>query len=127
MTASPRSDFQGESTGASLATAVLLALVMLAGCDTSPPLPPVVTQQATTRIESTAESEQQTPAAEPAAVTAVIEPLVEPSEGGRVIEETWDAYSMQGSRVGYAHTTIAEVDEEGQKLHPQSRSDPHRS
>ena len=31
-------------------------------------------------------------------------------------EEIWEAYSMQGSRVGYAQTTIREVVEEGQTL-----------
>jgi hypothetical protein len=116
MTASPRADFQCESIGASLITAALLALAMLAGCDTYPPPPPVVTQQATTKIESAAEREKPPPAAEPVAATTLIEPLVEPSDGGRVIEETWDAYLIQGNRVGYAHTTVAEVAENGQKL-----------
>ena len=38
----------------------------------------------------------------------------EPKEG-RLIEESWEAYSIQGTRVGYAHTTIAEVEEAGQQ------------
>lgn len=37
-------------------------------------------------------------------------------DGGKVVEEIWEVYSMQGSRVGYAHTTIREVMEEGQTL-----------
>jgi hypothetical protein len=31
-------------------------------------------------------------------------------------EEIWEAFSMQGSRVGHAHTTIRQVDEGGKKL-----------
>ncbi len=121
MTASLRSDCQRKSIGNSLLAAALLALALLqlallAGCDTTPPRPPVDTQQATARIESTTEPEAPPVAKAPEAASAAIEPLDEPADGGRVIEETWDAYSLQGTRVGYAHTTVAEVDERGQTL-----------
>ncbi len=41
--------------------------------------------------------------------------------GGRnladqVVEETWDAYSMQGTPVGYAQTTVSKVLEQGREL-----------
>src|SRR6478736_1465309 len=35
---------------------------------------------------------------------------------GKLIEETWDAYSMQGVRVGYAHTRATEVKLLGEPL-----------
>jgi hypothetical protein len=38
------------------------------------------------------------------------------NENGNLLEETWDAYSMQGVRVGYAHTTVAKTQEDGQTL-----------
>lgn len=37
-------------------------------------------------------------------------------KNGDLIEETWDAYSMQGVRVGYAHTTVSKTEENGQSL-----------
>jgi hypothetical protein len=43
---------------------------------------------------------------------------------GRLIEESWEAYSIQGTRVGHAHSTIAEVEETGQKL-LRTRNDLH--
>jgi hypothetical protein len=44
------------------------------------------------------------------------EPPAENLAGGQLIEETWDAISMQGKRVGYVRTTVAKVKEEGREL-----------
>src|SRR6267142_6013132 len=90
---------------------VVLALSSLAGCQQSAPgpTPGVLTQPAAAKIDP------------PDAVAAAETGHPEAAEE-RLIEETWDAYSMQdfvaGSpkRVGYAHTTIASVVEEGRKL-----------
>jgi hypothetical protein len=95
------------------ATGTLLALALLAafGCEKPTPVPSGITPKEPERIVES-----------PASPTGIAEtpvavaPLVEPDDGGRLVEETWDAYSIQGSRVGYAHTTIAEVEEQGQKL-----------
>src|SRR5262245_49486862 len=111
---------------ACLATAALLALAMLAGCDTSAPPPTFPTQPAATQTESPFEEPPQqaptqplAPPELPSAATpasskhASVEPLAEPSDGGEIVEETWEAYSLQGSHVGYAHTTIAKAVEGG--------------
>jgi hypothetical protein len=37
-------------------------------------------------------------------------------DGGTLVEEIWDTFSMQGTRVGYARTTLANVVENGQPL-----------
>lgn len=102
----------------------LLALLVLAGCDDSPPAP-VVTQPAAPQIVPEIASEASEPpppvlagpTLPPAEETKPIEPIAEPSDGSRVIEETWDAYSLHGNRVGYAHTTVAKVVEGGKLLH----------
>jgi hypothetical protein len=70
-----------------------LLLLNLSGCQQAAgPVLSVPTQQAVTRIEPTAE------------------------QVGELIEETWDRYSMQGVRVGYAHTTATKVVLDGQHL-----------
>jgi hypothetical protein len=102
----------------------LLALLVLAGCDDSPQAP-VVTQPAAPEIVPEVASEASDPPTPvlagpilpPAEETKAIEPIAEPSDGSRVIEETWDAYSLHGNRVGYAHTTVAKVVEGGKLLH----------
>ena len=102
----------------------LLALLVLAGCDDSPPAP-VVTQPAAPEIVPEVASEASEPPTPvlagptlpPAEETKPIEPIAVPSDGSRVIEETWDAYSLHGNRVGYAHTTVAKVVEGGKLLH----------
>jgi hypothetical protein len=74
-----------------------LILLANAGCQQSAaPVLTVPTQGTVTKIDS------------PGPVTA------EPA--GDLIEETWDAYSMQGVRVGYAHTTSHKVIENSQSL-----------
>jgi hypothetical protein len=77
---------------------VLLTLLPLAGCQpsASPSGPSASTQPAAARIE---------PAA--GAATASTE---------QATEETWDAYSMQGVRVGYGHTVVSRVVAEGRDL-----------
>ncbi len=44
------------------------------------------------------------------------EPPADDLGGGRLVEETWDAISMQGKRVGYVRTAIANVKEDGRDL-----------
>jgi hypothetical protein len=99
---------------------VLLALLMLAGCDNLQPAP-VVTQPAAPRIASETNDPPPPaiagPALPPAIETQPLEPIAEPSDGSQLIEETWDAYSFHGNRVGYAHTTVAKVVEGGKLLH----------
>ena len=63
------------------------------------PLPPVATQPAAAgskrrrsqRAAAASAGPERPPAADPA------EPLAEPADGGKLVEETWDAYSMQGT------------------------------
>jgi len=92
-------------------TLVLLPLLP-AGCEKPSPPAPVTTQPAATRIETTGrpqDQEQSRPVATVAVSDepATIQPIAEPEDGGQVVEDVWDAYSIQGSRVGYAHTTVA--------------------
>jgi len=100
----------------------LLALALLAGCDTSHPPPPVVTQPAASGIAAAANDPPVAkrplagPKLPPATATASIEPVAEPADDGELVEEIWDAYSIQGTRVGYAHTTVAMVEEWGKTL-----------
>jgi hypothetical protein len=44
------------------------------------------------------------------------EPPADDLGGGKLVEETWDSQRVQGKRVGYARTTIAEVSEMGRTL-----------
>src|SRR5215471_17649707 len=44
------------------------------------------------------------------------EPPADDLSGGQLVEEYWDAYSMQGVRVGYAHTTVVKLSEAGRDL-----------
>lgn len=102
--------------------ALLLALPLLASCDTPPPLADDITQPAVDRIAGTSESsEAPSPslpeqlAIELGAERAFANPP--PDEvGGHITQEIWDAYSMQGTRIGFARTTFADVEENGQKL-----------
>lgn len=107
---------------ASLLAMALMALALLAGCDTSRPPPSFVTQPAASGIAAPADDPPVPkrplagPELPPASGTVSIEPVAEPTDGGQLVEETWDAYSIQGTRVGYAHTTVATVEEGGQTL-----------
>lgn len=84
-------------------------LAVLASCQQAAngPAPAIVTQPAAAKIE-----ERSGPEAE--------------AEKNKLIEETWDAYSIQGAGVGYAHTTIASVTEARQEL-IRTRSQIHTS
>lgn len=74
-----------------------VSLLALSGCQQSAaPVLTVPTQQSVTKIDSPG-------------------PDVAKS-AGKLIEETWDAYSMQGVRVGYAHTSVSQVALQGQPL-----------
>jgi hypothetical protein len=104
--------------------ALLLALPLLAGCDGPPPLADDITQPSANRIEATPKSLQGPEAAPSQPEPQVVETAAEPAfpepppdeEGSQITQEIWDAYSMQGSRIGYSRTTIADVEENGQKL-----------
>src|SRR5262245_38485273 len=79
-----------------------LAVLLASGCDQPGTNAGVSTQTAAQGIDAPAASA----AAEPAPAEAKSHEPV----------EIWEAYSMQGSRVGYAHTTIDQVVEDGQPL-----------
>jgi Transglutaminase-like superfamily len=76
-----------------------LAMVLAAGCQQAAPIPAVstTTQPAAAGID-------------------FAEPPADDLDGGQLIEEVWDAYSMQGTRVGYARTTVAQIAEHGRPL-----------
>jgi hypothetical protein len=92
---------------------LVLSLAVLAGCQ--PPAAPPNTSQTTRPAAGGIDSE-------PAFITAAEGPAVfEPPpvddlSGATLVEETWHAYTMQGSPVGYARTTIAKVVEQGREL-----------
>jgi hypothetical protein len=95
-----------------------LALAAMPGCYQSVPAPPPTTVQSPTRIEPAPEN---VVASQPAAAPApeandASRAVAAQSADGRLIEEIWEAFSIQGSRAGYGHTTISEVEEEGQTL-----------
>jgi transglutaminase-like putative cysteine protease len=87
---------------ASIALAALLALTAVLSSGCSPPAadPAIATQPAAAEIER--------PHDEPALPADQSKPAA--------AEETWDAYFMQGSRIGYVHTTIEQVNEAGEAL-----------
>ena len=92
-----------------LLTSCLLALA-LTGC--GQPIPNASPTQATaTRLATEPENG---PTSTVSAPSAVGQKAATPAEDSK--QEIWEAYSMQGVRVGYAQTTIAEVEEAGQKL-----------
>jgi Transglutaminase-like superfamily len=85
---------------------LVLALAPLAGCQKTAPTPSVSvpTQEAGDQIARSGDVSRAPPAP--------------PAQAGErhLVEETWDAYSMQGIRIGYAHTTIIRVVEDGREL-----------
>lgn len=93
--------------------ALPLLLAVLMGCQpaTAPPNVPV-TAQAT----SEAGGETAPPFSAGNAPVVFAEPPSDDHGGGRLVEETWDAHSMQGAPVGYTRTTVAEVEENGRTL-----------
>lgn len=113
---------------ACIAAVGLLLLALVAGCqkearpttDAQPsgvenPGSNVLTQAEGQRIERPAEKNSGTPpASNPPAAASF--PPPPPLAQGKLIEETWDAYSIQGQRVGYACNRIVEVTEAGESL-----------
>jgi hypothetical protein len=104
-------------------TASFLALAAVAGCQRPTSPPSVAAQPTAAQIEpakavSPPAVTATTPLAGPPIAAGPQLPPVTPEEsaGQTLVEETWDAYFIQGARVGYAHTTIANVDEGGRKL-----------
>src|SRR5262245_10332614 len=88
---------------------LVLALAPLAGCQRAP-------SGAGTGVST-----------QPAA--AQIDPPPGPSPapaGGDLVEEAWDAYSMQGARAGYSHLIVNKVVEDGREL-IRTRSEIHLS
>src|SRR5262245_54068766 len=83
----------------SLLTMALMALALLASCDTSRPPPSVVTQPAASGIAAPADEPSVPnrplagPNLPPAPMAASVEPVAEPADGGQLVEEIWDAYS----------------------------------
>jgi hypothetical protein len=99
----------------------VLALLAIAGCQQTPPA-----QQATDSTRQVpgkiADGSELTPAAaaaqRPAGAPRIkfAEPPAEDLAGGKLVEETWDAISMQGKPVGYVRTIIANVKEGNRDL-----------
>jgi hypothetical protein len=89
-------------------SASFLVLALLAGCQQSPPDSSisVSTQPAAARVDQAPESRTDSSS----------------SSAEQLIEETWDAYSMQDvasgrrMRIGYSHTNVARVREDGREL-----------
>ena len=51
-----------------------------------------------------------------AVLLCVLPPLRAAEPQGEVVAETWDAAYLQGARVGFSHTTVRELEREGQKF-----------
>jgi hypothetical protein len=104
------------------ALALLALLSFVAGCQergTNQPGSAVPTQADGKGIEPAAEKNgEAVPASVPASDSpaAASFPPPPPLKAGKLLEETWDAYSIQGQRVGYACNRIAEVSEGSQSL-----------
>src|SRR5687768_14246942 len=98
-TASMRRSFCSVSV---LATAAVLA-AWSAGCKPSTPLPEaaLVTHPGSAKIDSSR--------GKPAGLAPFAEPPADNVGGGQLVEETWDAISIQAARVGFVRTTIANV------------------
>jgi hypothetical protein len=125
-----RSTPVGHNWLISLCSILLLALLAAGGCDRPQPIADDPTQQSGPGIEP-----KKTPAAEgqatgtelPAAVAQALqaaanaersfpEPPADDDEGAAITEVVWEAFSLQGSRIGFSRTTYADVEENGEKL-----------
>jgi hypothetical protein len=96
---------------------LVLAFVLSAGCQQSASTPAAAittTQPAQAGIEAPGDRRQETGDGRQSGSFA--EPPEDDLDGGQLVEESWDAYSMQGKRVGYSRTTIAKVNENGREL-----------
>src|SRR5262245_743081 len=93
-----------------LSLLVVLTIGGLPGCQHSSPAiaPTQGTHQSVTRAE--------TPPSTPTQRTQFAEPPADNLAGGSLIQEAWDAISIQSSRVGFVRTTIANVKLDGREL-----------
>jgi hypothetical protein len=99
-----------------LGCTVILAAVLAAGCQQSAPpsgTALTTTQPAAAGIGQTGSRSQESG---DEGRQTFAEPPADDLDGGQLVQEVWDAYSMQDKRVGYARTTIANVVEDGREL-----------
>jgi hypothetical protein len=114
----------------------MLALAVVTGCQQAARIEPATgsTAQQARKINDQPSSQPAGITAQPALVTAqpagvpapqqagysqqvkFAEPPADDLAGGKRVEETWDAISMQGKRVGYVRTIVANVKENGREL-----------
>jgi Transglutaminase-like superfamily len=102
--------------GGTLALA-MLALSLAVGCQQSAPMPGTAnttTQPAAVGIGEAGDRGQGT--GDRGQSETFAEPPADDLGGGQLVQEFWDAFSMQGKRIGYARTTIAEVNNNGREL-----------
>ena len=100
-----------------LTAASFLAAACILGCEQTPPAPATPTPIASQRIEEPgAQGSVTATSGADAQLTAGFSPPPPEANEGQLLKEIWEAYSIQGQRVGYARTTVAKVEEAGQKL-----------
>jgi len=100
---------------------ILLAIALIAGCHQAVSVPATTstTQPAAGGIGELGVGSRESGVGEPAGFA---EPPADDLDGGQLVEEYWDAYSMQDPasakpvRVGYARTTVARFAERGREL-----------
>lgn len=109
---------QMKSSHSILSALLVAALLALAGCHepTAGPAANPSTQRADERIDPTPAAGAAEPAAAADAASCYPAPPADDLGGGKLVEEFWDAYWMQGSRVGYARTTVVTLAEGGREL-----------
>lgn len=102
---------------------MLLAGLLAAGCQqaASGPATTITTQPEAAGIgEMRGGSRESGVGGQESAVSrqamAFAEPPPDDLDGGQLVEEFWDAYSMQATRIGYGRTTVAKVVENGRDL-----------
>lgn len=98
-----------------IAAASFLAAACILGCEETAPAPAGSTTTAAQKIEEPAREFAGTGTATTAAPSTALTPPLETDEG-ELLEESWEAYSIQGYRVGYARTTREKIVEAGQAL-----------
>lgn len=101
----------------SLRPLLLLALLLIAGCDGRVAAPPAPVPQVSTGGESQEGTEAQPTSRTPAmAEVAIRFPAPEIPDEGPAKKETWEAHSIRGNRVGYGYTSVRDVERGGEKL-----------
>jgi hypothetical protein len=88
------------------AWAIGLTFMLSGGCQQAASVPAAAVAEPGVRSQEPGAGEQ----------APFAEPPPDGLDGGQLVEEFWDSYSMQGSRIGYARTTIAKVAENGREL-----------